>query len=161
MIHVQNTIYIHIQGHRTLKLLWDRCSPRSRSSSSRESAAGGLSGRRRNRKQQRPVSAVLMDHCGEGSRSEGTTQPCIYLCLEQCVGDLTLLSMKVSHWKLELGGGSGLMLGWGVEGVSGPLWIQSWNRMEGLWCRAAFQAVSGLLMERCEVDEALAGPLGI
>lgn len=40
-------------------------------------------------------------------------------------------------------------------------WTQSWNRMEGApWCRAALQAVSGLLTECSEVEGGLAGPLG-
>lgn len=47
----------------------------------------------------------------------------------------------------------------GVGGVSGLLQIQSWNRMEGVWRRAALQAVSGLLTERSEVDGGPLGPL--
>eukprot|EP00064_Thunnus_orientalis_P022562 superscaffoldBa00007717_g22767 len=64
-----------------------------------------------------------------------------------------------------LGAESQLRLGWGterrpeggLEGVSGPLWIESWNRMEGVRRRAALQAVSGLLTKRSEVD---GGPRG-
>lgn len=55
--------------------------------------------------------------------------------------------------------GDRLQTGGGLEGVSGPLCIQSWNGIEGVRRRAVLQAVSGLLTERSEVDGALTGPL--
>lgn len=51
----------------------------------------------------------------------------------------------------------GCRLEGGLEGLSGPLRIQSWKRMEGVRRRAALQAVSGLLTKRSEVD---GGPRG-